>query len=190
MEAVSRAVFIRHAETGMAGRYCGHSDPDLSAQGRAQVTELVRQLSTEPFDAIYTSDLRRASSTAQAIAAARNIPWVLRPALREIHFGDWESMSWEEIEQLDPDYARKWLAAYPDLPAPRGESFQAFEARILEEVHHLLGCNYGSIAVVTHGGVLRVVLRRLLGRSDQAAWEETRPYCCMVRYEGREGGNG
>jgi alpha-ribazole phosphatase len=184
VEAVSRAVFIRHAETGMAGRYCGHSDLDLNTRGRVQLTELIRQLSPDPFDVVYSSDLRRASSTAQAIAAARNIPRVLRPALREIHFGDWESMTWEEIEHLDPEYARKWVAAHPNLPAPRGESFQSFETRILEEVHHLLGCNRGSIAVVTHGGVLRVVLRHLLGRSDQEAWEETRPYCCIVRYEG------
>ncbi len=48
---------------------------------------------------------------------------------------------------------------YPHLPAPSGESFQAFEARVLEEVHRLLDGNPGPIAVVTHGGVLRVVLQ-------------------------------
>jgi alpha-ribazole phosphatase len=180
---MSRALFIRHAETEMAGRYCGHSDPDLNAQGRAQLVRLSHLLCAEPFDAVYSSDLRRASNTARAITAGRNIPRVLRPALREINFGDWEGMNWEQIEQLDPEYAREWIESYPNLPAPSGESFQAFEQRILEEVNHLLERNRGPIAVVTHAGVLRVVLRHLLGCSEQEAWQQTRPYCCVVRYD-------
>ena len=87
---------------------------------------------------MYSSDLRRARSTAQAIAATRNIPLTLRPALREIDFGQWEGLSWEQVEQMDPEYAQKWVDAFPNLPAPAGESFQAFEGRILEEVHRLL----------------------------------------------------
>ncbi len=131
---MSRVLFIRHAETEMAGRYCGHSDPDLNAQGRAQLTRLSQLLREEMLDTVYSSDLRRATSTAQAIVAGRNIPRVLRPALREIDFGDWEGLSWEEIEQLDPDYAQKWVNSYPNLPAPSGESFQDFERRVLAEV--------------------------------------------------------
>jgi alpha-ribazole phosphatase len=180
---MSRVLFIRHAETEMAGRFCGHSDPELNAQGRMQLTSLGHMLSAEPIDIVYSSDLRRASATAQAIAAVREIPQVARPALREIDFGQWEGMSWEQIEQMDPEYARNWMARYPHLPAPSGESFEAFEARVLEEVDHLLEHNRCPIAVVTHGGVLRVVLQRLCGQSDEEAWQQTRAYCCIVRYE-------
>ena len=181
---MSRALFIRHAETEMAGRYCGHSDPDLNAQGRAQLVKLSHLLCAEPFDAVYSSDLRRASSTAQAIAAVREIPQVLRPTLREINFGQWEGLRWEQIEQMDPEYARDWVAHYPHLPAPSGESFEVFEARVLEEVHRLLEGNHGPIAVVTHGGVLRVVLRHFCACSEEEAWQQTQEYCCIVRYEG------
>lgn len=180
---MSRIFFIRHAETEMAGRYCGHSDPELNAQGRAQLTKLTHLLSHDAIDAVYSSDLRRARSTAQSIAAARNITVVLRRSLREIHFGDWEGMSWEQIEQLDPDFAQEWMAAYPHLPAPSGESFQAFEARVMEEVHRLLDRSHGPIAVVTHAGVLRVVLRHLFGCSEQEAWQQTKLYCSVVRYD-------
>jgi alpha-ribazole phosphatase len=179
---MSRIFFIRHAETEMAGRYCGHSDPELNAQGRAQLIKLAHLLSKDPIETVYSSDLRRARSTAQAIAASRHIPQVLRPALREIDFGEWEGMSWEQIQQLDPDFAQEWMAAYPHLPAPSGESFQTFEARILEEVNHLIEHNRGPIAVVTHAGVLRVVLRHLFGCSEQEAWQQTKSYCCVVRY--------
>ena len=181
---MSQVLFIRHAETEMAGRYCGHSDPDLSPQGRAQVIRLSQLLAEEMLDTVYSSDLRRAASTAEAIAAGRNIPQVLRPALREIRFGDWEGLTWEEVEQSDPDYAQKWVKSYPNLPAPSGESFEDFERRVLTEVNHLLDRSAGPIAVVTHGGVLRVVLRHLCGYSDSRAWQETQHYCCVVRYEG------
>jgi broad specificity phosphatase PhoE len=182
---MSRVLFIRHAETDMAGRFCGHSDPDVNAKGRMQLTELTHLLSAEAIDEVYSSDLRRAKSTAQAIAAARNIPLSLRPALREIDFGQWEGLSWEQIEQRDSDYARRWMAGYPHLPAPSGDSFQAFEERILQEVNQLLESSRGPMAVVTHAGVLRVVMRRLCGCSDEEAWQQTRPYCSVVRYESR-----
>jgi alpha-ribazole phosphatase len=180
---MSRALFIRHAETEMAGRFCGHSDPELNAQGRMQLTSLAQRLSSEPIDAVYSSDLRRASATALAIASVREIPQVVRPALREIDFGQWEGLSWKQIEQMDPEYAQKWVAGYPHVPAPSGESFQAFEARVLEEVSRLLDGKSGPIAVVTHRGVLRVVLRHLCGCSDDEAWQQTQAYCCIVRYE-------
>jgi broad specificity phosphatase PhoE len=180
---MSRILFIRHAETEMAGRFCGHSDPDLNAQGHAQLAGLTRALFTETIGEIYSSDLRRAQSTAQALAAGRNLPLTLRPALREIHFGEWEGLSWEEIEQLNPEYARRWVDGYPYVTTPAGESFGKFEARVLEEIGPLIDRDGESIAVVTHAGVLRVVLRHLHGCSEQESWQQTQPYCCVVRYE-------
>ena len=180
-----QVLFIRHAETEMVGRFCGHSDPDLNAQGQAQLTRLAEVLSSETIAGVYSSDLRRARSTAQAIAASRNVPLTLSPALREIHFGRWEGLSWAEIEQMDPAYARKWVDEYPHVPALAGESFQSFETRVLAEVNDLIGRDAEPIAVVTHAGVLRVVLRHLYGRSEQESWQQTQPYCCVVRYEAK-----
>jgi alpha-ribazole phosphatase len=182
---MSRVLWVRHAETEMAGRFCGHSDPDLNAQGQAQLALLAQVLSTETIGEIYSSDLRRAQSTAQAIATGRKVPVTLRPALREIYFGEWEGLSWPEIEQMDPEYARRWVDGYPHVAAPSGESFQDFEARVLKEVSRLIDRDGESIAVVTHAGVLRVVLRHLQGCSEQEAWQQTQPYCCVVRYEAK-----
>ena len=182
---MSRVLWIRHAETEMAGRFCGHSDPDLNAQGQAQLARLAQLLSTEKIEEIYSSDLRRAQSTAQVIAAGRNIPLTLRPALREIHFGQWEGLTWAEIEHRDPAYARKWVDGYPHLPAPAGESFPGFKARVLDQVCQLIDRDAEPIAVVTHAGVLRVVLRHLHGCSEQEAWQQTQQYCCVVRYEAK-----
>jgi alpha-ribazole phosphatase len=181
---MSELLFIRHAETDMAGTFCGHSDPELNARGRAQLAELIHRMSAENIGVVYSSDLRRAFATGSAIAAAFGIDCHVRPALREINFGQWEGLTWKEIERRDETYARRWIAEYPLLPTPDGEDFCDFERRILDEVRSLsmeAEAKGLGVAVVTHAGVLRTVLRRLRGCSEDDAWEQTRSYCSFAR---------
>ena len=181
---MSHALFIRHAETAMAGRFCGHSDPGLNERGRNQLILLLEQLSEETIEFIYSSDLQRAISTAEAIATNRKLPLVTRPALREIDFGQWEGLTWRSIEERDRTYAQRWIAEYPHLPAPDGEDFGNFEQRVLNEVNFLsrsVPADNRSVAVITHAGVLRTVLR-MHGSSDEDAWMQTSSYCAIVRH--------
>ena len=131
---MSEILFIRHAETDMAGTFCGHSDPDLNANGRVQLVELIKQLRSENIGVVYSSDLRRAHSTGKAIAEAFDVDCHLRHGLREMGFGQWEGLPWKEIQVRDELYARQWIAAYPRLSAPHGEDFLNFKQRVLEEV--------------------------------------------------------
>jgi broad specificity phosphatase PhoE len=171
-------LFIRHAETDFAGRFCGHTDPPVNERGFAQISQLLERLRSEAIDVVYSSDLARAVTTAEAIA----VPVVTLPALREIYFGEWEGLSWPEIEARDAVYARQWSDNFPRLAAPGGESFASFESRVLSQIavlrqetlHH-------CAAVVTHAGVMRVVLRSLCGLGEAEAWHQTKPYCSMVR---------
>jgi alpha-ribazole phosphatase len=182
---MSEILFIRHAETDMAGTFCGHSDPELNARGRVQVAELIHRLRAENFGAVYASDLRRAHATGVAIAEAFGVDCCVRPALREIDFGQWEGLTWQEIEKREDTYARRWIAEYPRLPAPGGENFRDFERRVVDEVKFLskeAEAGGRGIAVVTHAGVLRTVLCTFHECSEEAAWEQTRSYCSIVRH--------
>jgi broad specificity phosphatase PhoE len=110
------------------------------------------------------------------------------PELREISFGEWEGLSWDEIEFRDAGYARKWSKAFPELPAPGGELFEVFQSRVLTEVKRLLSTpRQGCAAVVTHRGVMCVVLRSLCGFDEEQAWAQTKAYCGFFRYP--QGGN-
>jgi broad specificity phosphatase PhoE len=136
---------------------------------------------------VYTSDLRRAHATGLAIAEAFDADCHVRSALREINFGQWEGMTWQEIERRDHNYAHRWIAEYPHLPAPDGESFHNFERRVLAAVKFLsLEAEAANccIAVVTHAGVLRTVLCALHGCSEDSAWEQTKSYCSVVHHTG------
>jgi broad specificity phosphatase PhoE len=185
---MSELLLIRHAETDMAGTFCGHSDPELNARGRVQLSELINRLRMEKIGVVYTSDLRRAHMTGMAIAEAFNVECHRRSALREIDFGRWEGMTWKEIELRDDVYARRWIAEYPSLPAPDGEGIRHFERRVLDEVKVLsLEAEVAErrIVAATHAGVLRTVLCALLGWSEDKAWEQTRSYCSVVRIPAR-----
>lgn len=180
---MSEILFIRHAETDMAGTFCGHSDPELNRRGYAQVAELLETLRGRSIDAIYTSDLRRAHSTANAVAKEFRLQCSVLSALREIYFGEWEGLRWAEIESRDEAYARFWMAGFPDLPAPGGERVVDFERRVLDAVELLsTRCSGGDLAVITHAGVIRTVLCRLQGCSAEEAWKRTRAYGCIVRH--------
>ena len=171
---MSSIVLIRHAETDLAGKFCGHSDPVLNAAGEKQLASLVAQLAALGVRRIYSSDLQRASQTAAAISRRIGIEVEFRPGLREIRFGIWEGLSWEEIESRYPKEAELWLNEFPIYSPPGGEPYADFVARVEAEFHLLLRqTTYLTQAVVTHRGVMRYALTRFFGFSDAEAWRRT-----------------
>lgn len=161
----------------MAGRFCGHSDPELNERGRQQLVGLMTMLSEHAIRRVYTSDLRRAQQTAEPIAKHFEAEVNVRPGLREIHFGLWEGLSWNEIEGRDRAVAARWAETYPNSTAPAGESYQRFASRVHREMAFLLAeVAKSPIAAVTHAGFIRVVLTNWCGVSEQEAWDRTEEY--------------
>lgn len=178
---MSELILIRHGETALAGTFCGHSDPPLNERGRAQAAALAARLAGVSLKAIYTSDLHRSRQTAEALATQHGVPVRCEAALREIDFGRWDSLCWSEIEAQDAAYASRWIAEFPQLPAPGGEAFAAFEQRVLRCVAAIVQDVSMPVAIVSHGGVMRVVLERLFGYAQAEAWELTKEYGCVIR---------
>jgi alpha-ribazole phosphatase len=174
-------LLVRHGETDMAGRFCGHSDPELNERGRQQIAGLLNRLSEHSIRRVYSSDLRRARQTAEAIAKHFRAELHLRPGLREIHFGLWEGLSWSEIEVRDPVLAENWASNHPNSTAPGGESSQQFAWRVRREIAFLLAeATKSPIAAVAHAGFIRVVLTNWCGVSEQEAWDRTKEYGSIV----------
>jgi broad specificity phosphatase PhoE len=176
-------LFIRHAETDLIGTFCGHSNPPINARGRRQIKTLMDTIKGEEINCIFTSDLERAAGTASTLAEAFGVPCIKKPDLREINFGSWEGLTWQRIQELDEDYARRWTETYPNLPAPGGESFADFQTRVIAEVTEILNSSdRRKVAVITHGGVMRVVLQAMCGLAESEAWELTKHYCSFFTY--------
>lgn len=185
MTANRLLLLIRHAETDFSGTFCGHSDPPINEKGRLQIEHMMLGLKPYKLDAVYSSDLQRALSTANAIATFFAVPLRITSSLREISFGDWENSTWEENERRDPAYARRWASEFPRLRAPNGEEFSSFEERTLTEFDAINASNQNA-AIVTHAGVLRAILTQRLGLSDDEAWLRTKNYCGVFDYPNRD----
>ena len=165
----------------MAGRFCGHSVPELNESGRQQLPGVVDRLSEYAVRRIYTSDLRRARQTAEAIAAHFGIGFEVRTGLREIHFGQWEGLSWSEIEARDAALAKSWAERYANVAAPGGESLQQFERRVCAESAFLFAvATECPIAAVAHAGFIRALLTNFYGVLEEEAWKLTKEYGSVV----------
>jgi alpha-ribazole phosphatase len=178
---VKQFIFIRHAETDMVGTFCGRSDPELNERGRQQLAPLIRKLLGYPITRVYTSDLRRARQTAEAIARQFGAEICPRKGLREIDFGLWDGLSWEAIESRDPASARRWVESPSEFAPPEGETFASFRHRVCGEVK-LLNDEEPSehVVVVTHAGFIRTVLTLLCGLSEMVALERTQHTASML----------
>lgn len=161
-------VLVRHAASRGAGKFVGQLDEPLSAEGRRQLHQLARKLSRFRFDAILTSDLRRAIETAQPAAERQKLEIQIRSGLREMHFGRWQGLSWEQIRTREPRAADRWLKDFASVSIPGAEQFPRFKRRVKAEVQAIVDANRGRrVLVVTHAGVIRVVLGDALGMKDQ-----------------------
>jgi alpha-ribazole phosphatase/probable phosphoglycerate mutase len=173
-------VLVRHGETDLAGRFCGHSDPPLNDAGRRQI-ELAASMLRDIPEVIYTSDLKRARESAGLLASYFTVPVDVRPGLREINFGAWEGLAWEEVEQRFPADASAWMELYPRGVIPSGESYDSFQKRVQQETAFLLAeAELRSIVAVTHGGFIQTALTVLYGISETAAHERCAQYASIV----------
>jgi len=167
----STVLLVRHAHTDMAGRFCGHSDPDLSQLGQQQLQEIVQRIGKWLFTKVYSSSLMRARRTAETIASSRCLDVSVRSGLDEINLGTWEGKSWAEIEALYPDDAVRWLKDHPAGTATGGEPFLDFQQRVLNELRYLAKeAQNTCIAVVTHAGFIRTALVSVARLDAADAW--------------------
>jgi broad specificity phosphatase PhoE len=185
MNSTISVLLIRHATTDLAGLLCGHLDPALNDAGRRQAATLIHALRSEPVRSIYSSDLLRATQTADPLARTHGVPVLHRAALREISFGEWEGLRWRELQ------AGWGLTAHLELSEwqpPGGESFGHFRARAAGALKEIVAeAAPGPVIVVTHLGVIRTALTLLAGlRPDSDAFGAI-DYCSAHRFEVKDG---
>jgi broad specificity phosphatase PhoE len=174
-------VLIRHAETDLAGKFCGCSDPGLNAAGQDHLRSIVDELASRGITRIYSSDLSRASRTAIAIRERISAPLELRSGLREIHFGLWEGLTWEEVQQRYPTEAQLWVREFPARSAPEGEAYLDFVARVEAEFKRVIAQQSNApLAVVTHRGVMQYALTRFFRFTEDEARKQTENYGAIV----------
>jgi len=178
-----RLLLVRHGETdwNASGRIQGATDIPLNDTGRRQALKLQRRLAAVAVHAAYTSDLSRCVETARIVLDGQRRP-VRRDvrlrstrALRELSYGEWEGATRDELEA---DGHGPWLTAWSSgaqCATPRGgESREQADLRM----DHFLSSIFprhedDTVLVVSHGGPLRLLIARLLGRPVRG-WGQVR----------------
>jgi alpha-ribazole phosphatase len=165
-QADGRLFLLRHGAVQLPGagrHYIGQQDLPLSDRGRAQADAWAAYFATLELDAIVCSDLARCLESARIIAAASHLTPQARPELREIALGEWEGQSFTAIQRRDPKAFQQRGGRIADHRPPGGESFRDLDERIWLFFEPLLRPSPAQTLVVTHAGVIRVLLCRLLG---------------------------
>lgn len=173
MSQGTRLYLIRHGETewNNSRRYQGHMDVALSPRGRRQAALLCERLREEKLAAVYASDLKRARETAAIIAWPHGLAVIEMPDLRELNFGLWEGLTYQEIAAAYPGDFEEWLADPAGKQVPGGESFAQLQRRAYNAVTGIVAKHPGQkVAVVSHGGALRTIILSLLGLGLEGLW--------------------
>ncbi len=161
---MQKIFLVRHSATTLneQHRYCGASDVSLSNQGLFQAQLIGQYLSFYKFTSIYFSPLKRSLETTDTIAQFHEICPEPLADLREIDFGLWEGLTFEEIQTAYPDMLNIWLENHNDFTFPKGESIDDFRKRVLLALKTVLS-RQGDSLIVAHGGSLRIIICYLCG---------------------------
>lgn len=179
-ETTCRVLLVRHARAEGNGRFLGQQDAPLAPAGRRELPRLCEKCAAHRIHAVYSSDLGRARDTASAVARQFGLPVQLRPDLREMHFGEWQGLGWDEIERRDSRLAALWIERFPHHPIPGAESFREFNRRIAAELRRIVKANRGKcVLVVTHAGVIRFTLGKALGLPSRNLFRLAQDNCAM-----------
>ncbi|HLZ09716.1 MAG TPA: histidine phosphatase family protein [Chloroflexota bacterium] len=183
-DSATRVLLVRHGESvdNVAGRISGWTDSVLTEVGREQARRMARHVSSHYRpSAVYSSTLRRATLTAAPLADMIGTTVVIRPNLRELHFGVAEGLSLEEVrERHAPVWERAQSEDDLSFGWPGGETRAEFYDRIRRELADIVSSHRGeTVAVVSHGGVISSLLADLLV-GNPAAWRRYLLHNCAL----------
>lgn len=151
--------FLRHGHSTLTGKYVGSTDCPLSQLGHSQVRALAMAHPFASVSHIISSPMRRCVETYQGLNM--NVKVQHEENLREIDFGLWEGLDFQEVYSVFRSEFESWCADPQGFCFPSGESVADFQSRLATMPEYLKSCD-GDILVVAHGGVIRHLLCLLL----------------------------
>ncbi|HYP06725.1 MAG TPA: histidine phosphatase family protein [Bryobacteraceae bacterium] len=168
---------IRHAEPAVRGVLLGRSDPPLSEVGLRQAAALPSLLPR--CAAVYTSPLQRARQTANFLSGTT----VILSELAEISYGEWDGLSWTDIERKSPEIAAEKLKRWRHIVSPGGEPWESFQTRVCRALAVIRSGPFPA-AIVAHEAVNAVIMNNL---TEAALESYKQDYCTVKKYNVRSG---
>jgi broad specificity phosphatase PhoE len=157
---------LRHGETdwNLQRRCQGVTDLDLNETGSRQAKEVAAFFSKEKLDAVYSSNLKRAIQTANAISEYHRLKVIVRSDFRELDHGKFEGLTFSEIHTNYPDFIRPWREQPAHIPIPGGECIADVGKRTWKGIEEIIrNHSYASVVVVSHQFPIVSILCHITG---------------------------
>jgi alpha-ribazole phosphatase len=164
---------VRHGQTlwNSSLRFQGITDIALSEKGLWQAQKLAERFCSIPLAAVYASDLSRAFSTAECVAAAQGLSVIGEPGLREMAFGHWEGLDSAAIEERWPGQLAVFFADPTGFAVPGGETYSQLCERAWGSFCQIMERHPDDdVLVVSHGGAIRAIMTEFLQMSPLGFW--------------------
>ena len=169
---MAELILARHGETvwNVEKIYRGRTDVNLDEVGIKQAELLGKYLSKWELEAIYSSPLQRALDTANIISRYQKIGVHIAEGLTDFDYGEWQSLAEHEVKRLYPTLYNEWHNNPHKLRMPDGESLEDVRGRAVEVVNSVLSKYQGSVVLVSHRVVNKVLICSLLGLDNSHFW--------------------
>jgi len=149
-----RLTCIRHTKVAVPTGICyGQTDVPLAESYPSERLSVLQRVPDFEFDVVFSSPLQRCKLLTRDLFPEQIV--VIDERLKELDFGDWENQSWDAIFQTNR--GKHWMENYLEIPCPGGESYPEFRQRIISFLGELKKDSFHQVAVVTHGGVIRLI---------------------------------
>lgn len=180
-------ILVRHGQTQWNKEqiFRGSKDIELDRTGRRQAEALGERLKSRRIDAIYSSSLKRAMYTAEAIARLQGLPVMVGPGLVDMCFGEWEGMSHQEVRQKDPKQYRIWKENPWKAKIPGASKIKDIQAQSIKAIRGMIEDHpmESTIAVVTHRVILKLILMKILSMGPEGFWSIKLSSCGLTTVE-------
>jgi len=177
-------MLIRHGDTdwNVGEIFRGHADIELNETGIQQAQLLAKHLKGAPIEAVYSSPLRRALKTAEIIAGSRNINVTPSHELIDFDYGQWQGMSRDTVRQKYKSLYDEWLKNPHLVKLPKGESLDNVRERAVSLVNQVTNKYEGTVALVSHRVIHKVIICALLGLDNSHFWNIKLDTCGITTF--------
>ena len=181
---MAEIILVRHGETAwnVEEIFRGRIDIELNETGTKQAELLVEYLSDLKIDAIYSSPLKRALRTAEIIAGYHKIDVEVAPGLIDLNYGRWQGLSHQEVKDKYKELYVEWTKNPQQVKIPAGESLNNVRERAIGVVNNIIAKYEGTVALVSHRVVNKVLICALLGLDNSHFWDIRQDTCGITTF--------
>ena len=181
---MTQIILVRHGETewNVKEVFRGGIDIDLNETGLKQAQLLAKYLSDIKIDAIYSSPLKRALTTAEIMASYHKLKVEIAPGLIDFDYGEWQGLPHQEVRDKYIRLYAQWIERPELIKMPAGESLDEVRERAMGVVDRVIAKYEGCVVLVSHRVVNKVLICALLGLDNSRFWNIKQDTCGITSF--------